>query len=84
MTSLPFDILKLDMVFVRKIHTDEKALRLVGFILDIAKFLNVKVIAEGVENKEQYELLKSLGCDAIQGYYFSKPVPAEEFAKFIK
>ncbi len=84
LTSLPFDILKLDMVFVRKIHTDEKALRLVGFILDIAKFLNVKVIAEGVENKEQYELLKGLGCDAIQGYYFSKPVPAEEFAKFIK
>ena len=72
------------MVFVRKIHTDEKALRLIGFILDIAKFLNVKVIAEGVENKEQYELLKGLGCDAIQGYYFSKPVPADEFEKFIK
>ena len=84
LTSLPFDILKLDMVFVRRIHLDEKALRIVVFILEIAEYLKVKVIAEGVEYKEQFDLLKKVGCDVIQGYYFSKPVPPAEFEKFIE
>ncbi len=84
LTSLPFDVLKLDMVFVRNIHNDSKTYRLVEFIMDVARFLGVKVIAEGVEYLEQYEILKKLGCDVIQGYYFSKPVCAEEFERFIK
>ena len=84
LTSLPFDVLKLDMVFVRNIHNDSKAYRLVEFVMDVARFLGVKVIAEGVEYLEQYEILKKLGCDVIQGYYFSKPVCAEEFERFIK
>jgi FOG: EAL domain len=48
-------------------------------MIDIARLLEVPVIAEGVETKEQMELLKKLGCDVIQGYYFSKPLPPEEF-----
>ncbi len=84
LTNLPFDVLKLDMVFVRNIHSDERALKLVEFIMEIARYLNVTVVAEGVELKEQYEVLKDLGCDVIQGYYFSKPLCAEDFEKLIE
>ena len=63
---------------------DEKNLKLVEIILDIAKFLGVPVVAEGVETKAQLDMLKCMGCQVIQGYYFSKPVPAEEFEKFIE
>ncbi|MBQ6463162.1 MAG: EAL domain-containing protein, partial [Pseudobutyrivibrio sp.] len=84
LTELQFDVLKLDMEFVRNIHKDEKALRLVEFIIDIAKYLNVMVIAEGVEYEEQFNLLKKLGCDVVQGYYFSKPVDNNSFEEIIK
>ena len=53
-------------------------------MIDIARLLEVPVIAEGVETKEQMELLKAAGCDIIQGYYFSKPLPAEEFDRLIE
>lgn len=81
LTMLPVDVLKLDMQFVRNMHTDEKSLRLINLIMEIAKFMEFTVVAEGVENEEQYKLLKDAGCDVIQGFYFSKPVPPEEFAK---
>jgi EAL domain-containing protein (putative c-di-GMP-specific phosphodiesterase class I) len=55
----------------------------VELILDIARHLGVPVVAEGVETERQVQLLKSAGCDLIQGYYFSKPVPPEEFEKLI-
>ncbi|MBO6205348.1 MAG: EAL domain-containing protein [Lachnospiraceae bacterium] len=84
LTEMPFDVLKLDMAFVKNIHTDEKALRLVEFIMDIARYLNVSVIAEGVEYKEQYDLLKKMGCNVIQGYYFSKPLCCDEFENLLK
>ena len=80
--ELPIDVLKLDMVFVRNAHKNHDT-KIVEFIIDIAKYLNVPVIAEGVETKEQVESLKNLGCDIIQGYYFSKPIPSNEFEKFI-
>ena len=83
-TTIPIDVLKLDMSFIRKMEEDEKSLKLVEIILDIAKFLGVPVVAEGVENKAQHDMLKCMGCQVIQGYYFSKPVPAEEFEKFIE
>ena len=84
LTMLPIDVLKLDMQFVKNVHTDEKSLKLIQLVMEIAEFMNVTVIAEGVENEEQYKLLKQAGCDIIQGFYFSKPVSAEEFTKFIK
>ena len=84
LTSLPIDALKLDMKFIRGICESEKNERLVGIMIDIARLLEVPVIAEGVETKEQMELLKRLGCDVIQGYYFSKPLPPEEFAALIE
>ena len=84
LTSLPIDALKLDMKFIRGICESEKNERLVGIMIEIARLLEVPVIAEGVETKEQMELLKKLGCDIIQGYYFSKPLPPEEFGALIE
>ena len=72
------------MKFIRGICENEKNERLVGIMIDIARLLEVPVIAEGVETKEQMELLKRLGCNIIQGYYFSKPLPPEDFGILIE
>ena len=82
--SLPIDALKLDVEFIRNICDNKKHFRLVGIMIDIARILEVPVIAEGVETKEQLDLLEDLGCDIIQGYYFSKPLPAEELTALLK
>ncbi len=84
LTSLPIDALKLDMAFIKDIAENNKEMSMVEFILEIARFLNVPVIAEGVESQEQFLLLKKAGCDIIQGYYFSKPVTASEFGRLIE
>ncbi len=84
LTELPIDILKIDMSFVRNMEKHEKNKRMVELIIDIAKFLKVPCVAEGVETESQLQTLKRMGCDVIQGYYFSKPVPPEEFVKFIE
>lgn len=83
LTTMPFDVLKLDMKFVRNIGTNDKDYKIVELIKDIASFLGVPTVAEGVETQQQYELLKKIGIDKIQGYYFSKPVPPDEFEAFI-
>ena len=83
LATLPIDALKLDMQFIRNICQSEKDAHMVELMIEVAGFLSVPVIAEGVENEEQYRLLKKIGCDIIQGFYFSKPVPPEEFEKFI-
>ena len=82
LATLPFDILKLDMKFVKDMFKNDKTLKMIGIVSDIAKYLNVKLIAEGVETKEQLDKLKELKYDIIQGYYFSKPVNSDEFEKF--
>lgn len=84
LSELPVDVLKLDMRFIRNIHTNPKDRRMVELVVDIAKYLEVKVVAEGVEYEEQFELLRDIGVDVIQGYYFSKPIPAECMEGFIK
>ena len=84
LTSLPIDAIKLDMGFVKGIAESNKELSMVEFIVNVARFLEVPLIAEGVENSEQYLLLKKAGCDVIQGYYFSKPVNTSEFGHLIE
>ena len=79
--SMPIDVLKMDRAFVRNIEHSEKNLHFVELILDIANKLNVPVIAEGVETREQYEILKQAGCAYAQGFYFHKPLTAYEFEK---
>ena len=83
LTSLPIDALKLDMSFIRKMMNSSRDLKLVKLILDIAKFLRIPAIAEGVEEEKQCQALRKMGCELIQGYYFSKPVPPEEFEALI-
>jgi EAL domain-containing protein (putative c-di-GMP-specific phosphodiesterase class I) len=83
LTSLPIDALKLDMEFIKNICENKKDCRLVSIMIDIARLLEVPVIAEGVETRDQMQLLKKVGCDIIQGYYFSKPLPPEEFEELI-
>lgn len=84
LSHMPIDALKIDMEFVHNSLGDKKDMRMIELIIDIADYLHVPVVAEGVETEEQYLLLKALGCDLVQGFYFSKPVPKEEFDHFIK
>ena len=83
LSSLPIDALKLDMQFIRSAFSESGDTRMIEVIIDIADYLKVPVIAEGVETLDQLHSLKALGCDIVQGYYFSKPVPSEEFDAFI-
>lgn len=83
LTSLPIDALKLDMQFIRTAFTEGGDTGMIAIVIEIAEMLGVPVIAEGVETEEQLNALKEMGCDIAQGYYFSKPVPAEEFEKFL-
>lgn len=82
-SSLPIDALKLDMQFIRTAFNERRDTRMIEVIIDIADYLAVPVIAEGVETKEQLDTLKSMGCDLVQGFYFSRPVPAEEYESFV-
>jgi len=84
LTTIPIDVLKMDMKFVRNMLKDEKSLKLCGLVMDISRFLEVPVVAEGVEEKAQLDKLKEMGCELIQGYYFSKPLPADEFEELIR
>ncbi len=83
LSSLPIDVLKLDMLFTKHIHENEKDLRMVELIMGIAKYFGLTVVAEGVETEEQYRLLKDVGVQVIQGYYFSKPLPDKDFEELI-
>ncbi|MEO6423473.1 MAG: EAL domain-containing protein, partial [Candidatus Nitrotoga sp.] len=74
----PIDKLKIDQSFVRDITIDSDDAVIVSTIINMARTLKLKVIAEGVETAEQLSFLKSQECDEIQGYYFSKPMPAEK------
>ena len=82
-SKLPIDALKLDMHFIRNAFAEGGNTHMLEVVIEIAGFLAVPVIAEGVETEEQLDALKSLGCDLVQGYFFSKPVPACEFEAFI-
>jgi len=84
LSDMPIDVLKMDMKFVRNIESSETDYQLVKLILDIAKYLKLNVVAEGVETEGQLELLKDAGCDLVQGYYFSRPLPPGEFEKLIE
>ena len=84
LSDMPFDILKMDMRFVKNIEESETDMRLVKLILDIARYLDVVVVAEGVETQGQLDLLQQGGCDLVQGYYFSRPLPPEDFEKLIE
>jgi EAL domain-containing protein (putative c-di-GMP-specific phosphodiesterase class I) len=81
---MPIDALKIDMKYVRNIVSSKTGYRIVELVVEMARALNVPTIVEGVEDQEQYELVRRVGCDVVQGYYFSKPVDAAGFEKLIE
>jgi diguanylate cyclase (GGDEF)-like protein len=85
LAKVPVDTLKLDMGFIRELTVDNsiKSGNILNFVVELAKWLDLAVIAEGVETKEQLEFLKSLSCRYGQGYYFSKPVPVDVFERLM-
>jgi EAL domain-containing protein (putative c-di-GMP-specific phosphodiesterase class I) len=76
LSKLPIDTLKIDRMFISGMSSDPHGLSLVSTIINLAHSLKLKVVAEGVETEEQYSLLRLLKCDEMQGYLFSKPIPA--------
>jgi EAL domain-containing protein (putative c-di-GMP-specific phosphodiesterase class I) len=76
--TLPIDILKVDQSFIRDLGKKPGDTPIVAAIISMARALTLRVVAEGVENKEQLSLLKDLGCDEYQGYLFSEPLAPDE------
>ena len=79
LTELPLDVLKMDIKFARQLTGDQDSHKMISIIMEIAEWLSASTIAEGIETEEQLNVFRSLGCDLAQGYYFSKPLTAEEF-----
>lgn len=75
---VPFTELKIDRSFVANISGDDEAKAIVKTCIILGHELNMKVVAEGVETQEQFEILKQFGCDVVQGYFFSRPVTSDE------
>lgn len=83
LNDVSVDALKIDMKFVNALGTSAKAGNIMTSIVRMAKWLDITVIAEGVETKEQLDFLRSIGCPRVQGYYFSKPLPVDAFRSFL-
>ena len=75
----PFDVLKLDRKFMENMMVSDKGRLILEHIIIMAEQLHLGLIAEGVETREQVEVLKQMGCDQVQGYYYAKPMPEGEF-----
>lgn len=76
---LPIDRLKIDRSFILNLQTDRRSMSLTELVINLGKQLDLKIVAEGVENSEQVEIVKSLGCHEVQGFHYSKPIPEAEF-----
>jgi EAL domain-containing protein (putative c-di-GMP-specific phosphodiesterase class I) len=79
LTKFPIDTIKIDQSFIRQISTDRTETAIVTAVISMAHSLNLVVVAEGVETREELDFLSNLGCDEAQGYYFSRPIAAASF-----
>ncbi len=82
--DIPLDVLKLDMGFLRGGTNIERGNEIISHVVDMAKALELKTVAEGVETKEQADFLTNKGCDVIQGYYYAKPMPLSDYCEKLK
>lgn len=82
--SFHLDTIKIDRAFVRDICSDHHNMLIVDSIISIAKRMNINLVAEGVESKEEIEHLVALGCDVFQGFYYSKPLPLQSISEFLQ
>ena len=83
LNSLPIALLKIDKSFVGGMESREENRKLVPAMINLAHNLKLEVVAEGVETPEQLALLRSFGCDQVQGYFISKPLPLTELVAFL-
>jgi len=83
LNQLPIDELKIDRSFVQHVLTEKNDEHLIKGIINLGKALQIPVLSEGVEEKEQADLLLDFGCDLFQGYFFSKPLNKEDFSKYL-
>ncbi len=81
--DMPVDVLKIDMKFLGKTGDADKAKTIVKNIIHLSEELGISALTEGVETKEQYQILSQMGCSLFQGYYFAKPLPLEDFEKLL-
>lgn len=81
--DLPIDVLKIDMRFLDDLDKDRKASIVLESIIRLAKWMKLSVVSEGVETQKEWEYLRSVECDSVQGYYFYKPMPQEDFIKLL-
>ena len=81
--DMPVDIMKIDRGLMADVDSSDRGKAMLSTIVRLANRLYIPIIAEGVETEQQYNYLRGIGCDSIQGYYFSKPVPEAEFEKLL-
>ena len=82
--EMQIDVLKIDADFFRGADVEERGLLIVSEVIDLAKKLKMKIVAEGIESREQVDFLAAQKCDLIQGYFFAKPMPVAEFVEKYK
>jgi EAL domain-containing protein (putative c-di-GMP-specific phosphodiesterase class I) len=82
--TFPFDVLKIDRSFVGRLNDGDQPLQIVRTIIELARVLGMDVVAEGIETREQYRLLRHMGCRYGQGFLFAKPLPTEEIGRLLR
>jgi EAL domain-containing protein (putative c-di-GMP-specific phosphodiesterase class I) len=82
--SFPFDVLKVDRSFIARMNDGDQAMQIVRTIVELARVLGMDVVAEGIETREQYRLLRQMGCRYGQGYLFAKPLPAADVGRLLR
>jgi len=82
--ELPIDKIKIDRSFITEVASNDSDFTIVKSMIELSHGLGKRVLAEGVETREQLDLLRNIGCDAVQGFFISRPVPESELAKYLQ